>query len=268
MRLSIGEMSKLHNVSIHTLRYYDEIGLLNPSEVDVNSNYRYYDEYDCHRLAKIKTLKEIGLPLKKIQSLLEGTLEEVEESFLLTRRDLIEKVNNLNEILSYLDEQLDYIEELKNGDCYIEPQIVSFPKREGNVINVEDSSSLIERIEAIVHFEKNNNTNAEVFFRPSRLISIQTNGERYLKNYLALKRGVIYGDSKSLYTLEEGRYGVIDHIGHSKNIDKSYEKLYKYIHDKGMKIQKESIEILVVSSNLTDNVMEWRTQIQILVERK
>lgn len=266
MRLSIGEMSKLHNVSIHTLRYYDEIGLLNPSEIDVNSNYRYYDEYDCHRLAKIKTLKEIGLPLKQIKSLLEGTLEEVEESFLHMRKDLMEKINNLNEIVYYLDEQLDHIEELKNGDCYIDPKIVKFPKREGYLINVNHSSSLIERIEAIVDFEKNNNTNAEVFFQPSRLICIQSNGERYLKNYLALKRGMIYFDLKSLYTLEEGNYGIIDHIGHSKNINESYDKLYKYINSEGMKIQNEAVEILVVSSNLTDEVMEWRTQIQILVK--
>lgn len=263
--MSIGEMSKLHNISIHTLRYYDEIGLLKPSEVDGYSNYRYYDEYDCHKLCKIKLLKEIGLPLKKIKLLLSGTLNEVEKSFSNIRGEIIEKINNLNEVLSYLNEQLDCIREVKNGDCYIEPRIVTFPKREGYIINVDDSYSLTERIEAIVGFEKNNNTNTDVFFKPSRLINIQSNGERYLKKYLALKRGIAHGDLKNLYTLKAGNYGVIDHIGELKNIDKSYYKLYKYINEEGMKIQSEAVEILAVSSNLTYKAVERRTQIQILV---
>lgn len=266
MRLAIGEMSKLNNISIHTLRYYDKIGLLKPSEVNINSNYRYYDEYDCNKLSKIKLLREIGLPLKNIKFLLNGTLEELEESFLNIRDDLIKKINNLNEILYYLDEQLEQIEELKKGNCYSEPKIVTFPKRKGYIINVNDSSRIIERIEAIVDFEKKNSTNSEIFFKPSRLMGIKPNGDRYLKNYLALKRGKTQGDFRNLYILDEGRYGIIDHIGHYNDIDKSYNKLYEYINHKGMEIQGEAVEILIVSSSLTDKVMERRTQIQILVK--
>lgn len=42
-----------------------------------------------------------------------------------------------------------------------------------------------------------------------------------------------------LYNLEEGSYGVIDHIGHSKDIDKSYNKLLKHINDSGMDILED-----------------------------
>ena len=138
-----------------------------------------------------------------------------------------------------------------------------FPAREGYIINVSESDSLIERIKAVVDFERKNNTNADVFFKPSRLISIKSNGERHLQNYLALKRGKVQVDSKKSYLLDAGKYGVIDHIGNSNDIDKSYRVLLEYIRDKGFKIQFTALEVLVVSSSLTDKIEEWRTRIQI-----
>ena len=42
MKYKISEFSKLVNVPVKTLRYYDEIGLFKPEEVDIFSNYRYY----------------------------------------------------------------------------------------------------------------------------------------------------------------------------------------------------------------------------------
>lgn len=41
-RFSIGQMAQLHNIPVKTLRYYDEIGLFTPAEVDPISGYRYY----------------------------------------------------------------------------------------------------------------------------------------------------------------------------------------------------------------------------------
>ncbi|MFD3155890.1 MerR family transcriptional regulator [Haloimpatiens sp. FM7330] len=265
-RLSIGQMSKLHNVSIHTLRYYDKIGLLKPSKVDVNSNYRYYDDYDSDRLEKIKGFKVIGIPLNKIKFLLDGDIEEVEQLFYHMRKESLDKINKLKEIVYYLDEQLKYIEEFKRGNCYIEPKIITLSKREGYIIEVSESSNLVERIEAIVNFDKKNSTNADVFFKPSRLINIKSNGKRCLQNYLALKRGTACGDSKNLYILEAGKYAVIDHIGQGKYINKSYDKLLKYIESKGMSIEEQAIEILVINPSLTNNPEEWRTQIQIKVK--
>ncbi|MBQ6701164.1 MAG: MerR family DNA-binding transcriptional regulator, partial [Oscillospiraceae bacterium] len=41
--LSIGEMAKINNISISTLRLYDEIGLIKPCHIDAESRYRYYN---------------------------------------------------------------------------------------------------------------------------------------------------------------------------------------------------------------------------------
>lgn len=65
--LKIGDVAKLCNISIKTLRYYEEMGLIKPVEVDIYSGYRYYDEKNIEEIYKIQFLKEIGLALKDIR---------------------------------------------------------------------------------------------------------------------------------------------------------------------------------------------------------
>ena len=70
----IGDFSKLSQVSVKTLRYYDEIGLLRPSEIDRFTGYRYYTASQLSRLNRILLLKDLGLSLDQIGHLLEDDL--------------------------------------------------------------------------------------------------------------------------------------------------------------------------------------------------
>lgn len=70
----IGDFSKLSQVSVKTLRYYDEIGLLRPSEIDRFTAYRYYTASQLSRLNRILLLKDLGLSLDQIGRLLESDL--------------------------------------------------------------------------------------------------------------------------------------------------------------------------------------------------
>src|SRR5512140_3548456 len=70
----IGDFSKLAHVSIKTLRYYDEIGLLRPGEIDRFTGYRYYTASQLSRLNRILLLKDLGLSLDQIGRLLESDL--------------------------------------------------------------------------------------------------------------------------------------------------------------------------------------------------
>jgi len=70
----IGDFSKLAQVSIKTLRYYDEIGLLRPSEIDRFTGYRYYAAGQLSRLNRILLLKGLGLSLDQIGRLLQSDL--------------------------------------------------------------------------------------------------------------------------------------------------------------------------------------------------
>lgn len=64
-----GQVSKLRNISVRTLRYYDQIGLLTPSLKRDNGR-RYYSEEDLFTLEKIMLLKSLSLSLEDIQKVL------------------------------------------------------------------------------------------------------------------------------------------------------------------------------------------------------
>lgn len=65
MRLSISQAAQRSGVSVRTLRYYDEIGLLKPSEV-TPAGYRYYDGPALETLQQIVFYRELGLPRNRL----------------------------------------------------------------------------------------------------------------------------------------------------------------------------------------------------------
>lgn len=69
MKLSIGEAAKLLGVSLRTLRYYDEIGLVRPSETS-EAGYRFYDGEALARLQQILFYRELEFPLRDIAEML------------------------------------------------------------------------------------------------------------------------------------------------------------------------------------------------------
>ena len=66
--LTIGEFSKQTDVSIKSLRYYDEIGILPPVYIDKFTNYRYYSFEQVAIVNIIKLCIGLGIPLKEIKN--------------------------------------------------------------------------------------------------------------------------------------------------------------------------------------------------------
>lgn len=67
----VGELARLTGLTIRTLRYYDQIGLYSPSGYS-ESGHRLYTEADIARLQQILSLKELGLSLEEIKSVMAG----------------------------------------------------------------------------------------------------------------------------------------------------------------------------------------------------
>ncbi|MGD6875064.1 MerR family transcriptional regulator [Bacillus infantis] len=87
-----GEAAKQRNISVRTLRYYDQIGLLVPGFKDENGK-RYYSEEDLFTLEKILILKSLSLPLEEIREVLKQ---------LSYKQILVSHYNHLQEQLSEL----------------------------------------------------------------------------------------------------------------------------------------------------------------------
>ncbi|MVO98306.1 MerR family transcriptional regulator [Paenibacillus lutrae] len=77
--LSIGEFSKICGVSTKTLRYYAEIGLLHPDEINPENGYRYYSIGQLTRMLFINRLKSYYFSLEEIKAMLELEDDQSEE---------------------------------------------------------------------------------------------------------------------------------------------------------------------------------------------
>ncbi|MDC7125354.1 MAG: helix-turn-helix domain-containing protein [Spirochaetales bacterium] len=69
--LSIGEFSQVTRLTVKTLRYYHELGILVPVKIDEMTGYRYYDNDSFNRANSIISLKQLGFSLKEIKTILE-----------------------------------------------------------------------------------------------------------------------------------------------------------------------------------------------------
>lgn len=75
--LTVGEFSKICQVSVKTLHHYDKIGLLRPQKVDPLNGYRYYGKEQVEQMLLIGRLKRYGFSLEDVRLLLECKDERV-----------------------------------------------------------------------------------------------------------------------------------------------------------------------------------------------
>ena len=67
---TIGEFSRATHLSVKALRHYDEIGLLEPADVDPSSGYRHYQAAQVPSAHLIKRLRDLDMPLQRIRQVL------------------------------------------------------------------------------------------------------------------------------------------------------------------------------------------------------
>lgn len=70
-KLKIGEFSQMMQVTVKTLRHYEQKGLLKPDEVDEWTGYRYYTVEQMQKLNSIRELQQLGFSLDEIGLLYE-----------------------------------------------------------------------------------------------------------------------------------------------------------------------------------------------------
>lgn len=109
--LTIGELSQAAQISVKTIRYYQELGILFPVKVDDITGYRYYDSNSFDRVNAILTLKELGFTLKEIKDILkdcteDGELREFINSKISDIKSKVKKLKQIENQLSLLADQL------------------------------------------------------------------------------------------------------------------------------------------------------------------
>ena len=111
--LSIGEFSKICRVSTKTLRYYDEIGLIKPDEINTETGYRYYSIKQLKNMLFINRLKSYHFSLDEIREIKEAVeldksqFEEILYSkFKLKKIEMEKKLKSIEYSLNQLNNDI------------------------------------------------------------------------------------------------------------------------------------------------------------------
>jgi DNA-binding transcriptional MerR regulator len=135
--IRIGDFSKLSRVPVKTLRYYDEVGLLKPVEVDAFTGYRLYEYSQLSTLNRILALKELGFSLEEIGRLLDDDLsvEQMRGMLKLREAEARQRVQQEAERLERIEARLRQIEQEK---CMSKYDVVIKSAEQIKVASVRD----------------------------------------------------------------------------------------------------------------------------------
>ncbi len=118
--IRIGDFSRISLVSVKTLRYYDELGLLKPVHIDPFTGYRMYEYHQLLRLNRILALKDLGFSLEEIGQLLSEdlTADQLRGMLKLRRAEARQKVRDEAERLDRVEARLKQIEQENSMSKY------------------------------------------------------------------------------------------------------------------------------------------------------
>ena len=133
-KLKIGEFSKMMQVTVKTLRYYEQKGLLFPDEVDEWTGYRYYNIAQMQRLNTIRGLQRQGFSLEEIRGLLEDgshmpSIDQLTEKIVETERQLEILTKRRDQLLKWIDSHKQ-INSMKKYSIQSLPEIIVASHRE------------------------------------------------------------------------------------------------------------------------------------------
>ena len=103
MKMQIKEFADYTGVSVRTLHYYDEIGLLKPASVDQNTGYRFYDEQSILRMQEILFYRELDFSLKSISEILSSPNYDKKQVHKEQKRLLLLKKERLERLICAID---------------------------------------------------------------------------------------------------------------------------------------------------------------------
>lgn len=105
---SVRQLSNIAGVSVRTLHFYDQIGLLRPTR-DSGNGYRRYGEPDIVRLQQILFYRELGLSLDDIKAIIDRPGFDVLDALSEHRQALHERVDRLNALIDTIDTTITHL---------------------------------------------------------------------------------------------------------------------------------------------------------------
>jgi DNA-binding transcriptional MerR regulator len=236
--LKIGDFSRLSQIPIDTLRYYDALGLLKPATVDPVTGYRFYAYHQLGRLNRILALKDLGLSLEQIGAMLEGEVsaEQLNGMLMLKRAEIAQHIDSEHERLERVEARLKQIEREANMPAIdviikqVRPQLVASIRR----VMPSYDTVLPLYDELMDYLETHNMTQG----RPITLWRDEGYRDQEVDTevVVTLNAPVPESDRVKVYELPGGSMASIVHNGAYKRLYKAYGSLNAWIDANGYNI--------------------------------
>ncbi len=268
MMLKIGEFAHLGGVSIRLLRYYDEIGLLKPSQIDKYTSYRSYALDQLPRLNRILALKDLGLSLEQIAQLLDEQLppDYIRGMLRLKQAELQQRVQEEQARLRRVEERLSQIEQEGKMPKYdvvikrVEPQLVAGIREP--VASFPEVGRLIGEVSEYVARYGSTGYDAAIWHdieRPDGTVDAE--GLAFIDKPIPTSARVnVYelpGVETSASTIHHGSYN---------NLSQAYAAIMGWVEANGYKITGPNREIYLEGGGAQDDE-SFVTEIQFPVEK-
>lgn len=268
---SIGEVSKICNISKKALRFYDKIGIICPDKISEDNNYRYYSKETLLRVPVIKYFKQMGFRLEEMKEFLEGNSYAAhEKGFRLKIDELRKREEEIRASYISVKDWYDLILEansvIRNNVTevsvkYMDPMTTCFLEQEfsynymESIINIEWTNYL-ERIEKDI-------TGAVILWFPNYREKLE---EKKTKVRILQKIIKDCGDNP-IMTLGGTMVASCYHIGPHETLAQTYEKVTSWVREHGYKCGEEAIERYVTDYWTIRNSEEFVTEVLIKVTR-
>lgn len=266
----IGQFSKMAGLSIKTLRFYHESGVLEPASVDSDSGYRYYSMEQVETARGIKVLRELEFPIREISAILaEADSDEGLVALLQTRREQMQKTLNegrqrlalLDQIIAMEQQGAAQFEgaQFEVVEKTLEPQLIASIRHQGSYA---DSSRLFPRI--------GRSFGRHLAGKPLILCWDKEYKESDADFEVAFP--VKKGGSKSgiqVYELAGGAACTLLHRGPYSEIHRSYRKLFGYISRKReAEVRSPTREVYLKGPGMIfkGKPQNYLTEIQVLLD--
>lgn len=266
---SIGELSKLQNISRQTLIFYDKIGLFCPAYVDPENGYRYYSAAQLDFLDTICIMKRIGFSLDEIKSYLkEYTLDT---SMVVLRKQLT--------IIDRQIEELQLIKSRVEHRCLQLEQSAAIRSQyaEVSVQTVQSQYIVWQEVAAPYTLDKVSMATKQcfvrsfkeqlpVFFQSGAIVPLARilQGQYTLASHAFLP--IEKCSASSVVELPAGQCAVTYHTGDYLSIGTAYERLLHYCRAHRLQIISDSYEFALIDYLSTGDETEYITKILFYVE--
>lgn len=260
---TIGEMSKLFNIKITTLRYYDEIGLLKPQYTNGETKYRYYSTQQFERLNSIKYLRALGVPISELLDFFNyREIDTLVEMLKKQQAEIVQKKQELEQIERKISRRLIQIDDAVNTplDTIAE---VKLPKWRAAYLRRE--YSLGDDIEyPISELSTNYGVGRDIFLGKIG-ISISVSDlrsnrfDRYSGIFMILEDEDNTNTSEITFPARE--YLQIRFKGTHMDAECYYKKLFEYMKKHHYELADDSIEITLIDYGITNDTDKYVTEI-------